>query len=176
MPSLLAITVLSVMLIPDYYGERIICEEDWRTPHPENDQSVLSLSISKQNVLVDGTSPHMYFGSSAGGSGNESSGSTDNDDDDARHSGINNDDRKSVKSLTNQGLFEESGSKVIVKNRKDSGIIGYQGRHRNGYGTIPENNQQEEKNEYMHENDVENALQSNYRTSATQAIMVSFIH
>ena len=182
MPSLLAITVLSVMLIPDYYGDRIISEEDWRTPQTDNDQNELLLSVAKKNILLESSSTHMYFGSSAGAgeSGNVSSGSTDNDDDDALPSGLTNDDRKSVlKSLSDQGLFDESDVKVIIKNRNDSSsIIGYQGRFRNGYGTLPENNENEneEKNEHLHENDVENASRSNSNMSPIPAIMVSCQH
>ena len=177
MPSLLAVTVLSVMLIPDYYGERIISEDDWRTPHTDDDQNDFSLSIAKQNVLLDDASPHMYFGSSAGGSGNVSSGSTDNDDDDARPSAstssLTNDDRKQViKSLSDKGILKESDNKIIIKNRRENGVIGYQGRF--SYGTLSGNNESEVKNGYKHGSDVESALKSNISASVFPPIMVSF--
>lgn len=143
LPTLLALTVLSVLLLPGYYGDRMISEEDWRKPHKArsvNGDASSKCSEPSIKQLPRGPSPvpPEYFGGTAGSKGDLSlSGSTDDDENDAASPSI--DSKSNVfKSLSGpiDDDFSDFDVRVKMKDRKDIVATTSSGSHGYGYGSI----------------------------------------
>jgi MFS family permease len=145
LPTLLALTVLSVLLLPGFYGDRMISEEDWRTPHKARGVTVdigrkYSEPPIKQLPPVPSPLPPEYFGGSTGKGDLSLSGSTDDDDDDAGNRNSPSVDSKSAVSRSLSGPIDDDYSdfdvRVKMKDRKDIVAATSSGSYGYGYGSI----------------------------------------
>ena len=150
MPTLLGLTVLSVLLIPSYYGARTIGDEEWKIPmkHSQNDvvASEHLLSDSKESSLLGNSATNTYFGSEAIRD-EFSCGSTDDDGEEEEGGGggrkLLNDQRKSIiRNLSNQSNFTDFDVRVKMKDRRD--LISSSSGSRYGYGSVISGGQKED--------------------------------